>query len=47
MISEALTEIYQGVAMVVFIVVSVIFVKPPAWTKRVLKSFIQLLDRWI
>lgn len=38
---------YEGIAAVVFIVISLIAIKPPAWSRRLLKSFIGLLDRWI
>ena len=42
-----MTEVYEGIAMVVFILISLIFIKPPAWSRRMLKYFVGLLDRWL
>ena len=39
--------VYEGIAMTVFILISLIFIKPPAWSIRMLKSFVGLLDRWL
>jgi hypothetical protein len=41
------TEIYETIATIVFIFVSLIAIKPPAWSKRLLNSFNKFMDRWI
>ena len=41
------TEIYETIAAVVFIVISLIAIKPPAWSKRLLNSFNRFMDRWL
>jgi hypothetical protein len=41
------TEIYEAFATVVFILISLIAIKPPAWSKRLLNSFNKFMDRWI
>jgi len=41
------TEIYETIAAAVFIFISLIAIKPPAWSKRLLKSFNRFMDRWI
>jgi len=42
-----LTEIYETIAATVFVLISLIEIKPPAWSKRLLKSFNRFMDRWI
>ena len=44
---ENLIEFYESVSLVVFIVISLIFIKPPAWIKRMLQSVVALFDRWL
>jgi hypothetical protein len=41
------TEIYETIALVVFVLISLIAIKPPAWSKRLLASFNKFMDRWI
>jgi hypothetical protein len=41
------TEIYQTIALIVFILISVAFIKPPQGLIRVLKSWLRALDRWL
>jgi hypothetical protein len=41
------TEIYETIAAVVFVLISLIAIKPPAWSKRLLESFNKFMDRWI
>jgi hypothetical protein len=43
---ENLIELYEGATLVVFILISLLFIKPPAWIKRALKSAVALFDRW-
>ena len=42
-----ITEIYETIAALVFVVISLIAIKPPAWSKRLLRSFNKFMDRWI
>jgi hypothetical protein len=44
---ENLIELYEGATLVVFILISLIFIKPPAWAKRMLHAAVNLFDRWI
>ena len=39
------TEIYETIAAAVFVLISLIVIKPPVWSKRLLKSFNKLMDR--
>ncbi len=41
------TEIYETIAAVIFVLISLIAIKPPDWSKRLLKSFNKFMDRWI
>ena len=41
------TEIYEAIAAAVFIFISLIAIKPPAWSKRLVKTFNRFMDRWI
>ena len=41
------TEIYQTIALIVFILISVAFIKPPQRLIRMLKSWLRVLDRWL
>jgi hypothetical protein len=41
------TEIYEAITSIVFILISLIAIKPPAWSKRLLNSFNKFMDRWI
>jgi hypothetical protein len=41
------TEIYETIAAAVFVFISLLFIKPPAWGKRLLESFNKFMDRWI
>ena len=38
---------YEGLAAVVFILISLIFIKPPQWSIRMFKSCVRFLDRWL
>ena len=40
-------EIYETIAAVVFVLISLIAIKPPAWSKRLLESSNKFMDRWI
>jgi hypothetical protein len=44
---ENLIELYEGITLAVFILISLVFIKPPAWIKRMLQSFVTLFDRWL
>jgi len=44
---ENLIELYEGATLVVFVLISLIFIKPPAWVKRMLHSVVAFFDRWI
>jgi hypothetical protein len=41
------TYVYESIALVIFVLISLIFVKPPAWAMRMLKSIASFLDRWV
>ena len=41
------TEIYETIAAAVFVFISLMVIKPPAGSKRLLKSFNRFMDRWI
>ncbi len=42
-----MTEIYQTIATVVFILITLAFIKPPERLIRILKSWLRVLDRWL
>jgi hypothetical protein len=44
---ENLIELYEGVTLVIFILISLVFIKPPAWIKRMLHSVVSRFDRWL
>jgi hypothetical protein len=44
---ENLIELYEGITLVVFIVISLVFIKPPAWIKRMLHFVVAVFDRWL
>ena len=39
--------VYEGLALVVFILISLAFIKPPAWLLRKMKAFVVYIDRWM
>ena len=41
------TEIYQTIALIVFLLISAAFIKPPQRLIRALKSWLRVLDRWL
>ena len=43
----AVTYFYEGLTVVVFVLICLLFVKPPLWGKRILQSFVRWFDRWV
>src|SRR2546422_2981974 len=41
------TYVYESIALLIFVLIFLIFVKPPAWAMRMLKSIASFLDRWV
>ncbi len=39
--------LYETIGLVIFLIISLIFINPPAWVMRALKSLVVRLDRWM